>query len=156
MRLPANYNRRLQRTFPDMRVRWSNQQECWLLEGRANYTRIDVDPEKYPVEAIDTFVQHRDGYFQFDRIAPNGLPPVDRLIAALCANDTQRMDLGPGDDIARGARLAEQYEQRDAGRREAEAHTHRYDVRSAAKELYEDLAREEGRRVFVPAGEGSN
>lgn len=150
MNLPTHYNKRLQRAYPELRMRWSDVRECWLLEQRAYYARLDINPEKYPRDALDTFIQHRDGYFLTGMYAPRDLPNVDRLIQFLYAHDVRRMDLGGGSDADRAARLADMYDARDAAYRAKLKRENSFEHTGAGAELYDQLAWEEKRRVSVP------
>jgi len=93
MDLPRGYNKTLQRAFPDCRMRWSNASEEWLLERRANYARLDIDPSKYPAGAVDTFIQRRDGYYEAGSFAARNLPDVNRLVAFLRLMDPRNLDV---------------------------------------------------------------
>lgn len=134
MTLPPRYNKILQRTYSDCRMRWSESREEWHLERRANYTRLDIDPAHYPASAVDTFIRHRDGYYLAGSFAPRNLPPVDRLVAFLLAHDPVKLGYGPGD----GDRLADEIEAREAAR-EAQAYgsTRREFVESGADVLHD-------------------
>lgn len=72
-------------------MRWSGALEEWLLERRAYYARMDIDPSKYPAGAVDTFIQRRDGYYRAGSFAPNNLPQIDRLIAFLRLMDPRNL-----------------------------------------------------------------
>lgn len=111
MDLPRNYNRRLQKAYPNLRMRWSDYRECWLLEMKANYGRIDVNPEEC---TPDTFIQRRDGYCLAGEYTPRGLPPLDRFIPLLRRNDTALMPLGGGPDEAQTQRLERIYLEQEA------------------------------------------
>ena len=150
MTLPRNYQKRLQRAYPDCRMRWSERRECWLLERRANYRRVDINPEKYPAEALDTFIQHRDGYYLAGFYPPTHLPNVDRLVEYLRSQDPDLMDLGPGDAVERAARLAEAIEAREAEQLAKARREQTFEHSGAGADLYDSLAWEEGRRVAVP------
>lgn len=102
MNLPPRYNKLLQRAYPDCRMRWSAAKEEWLLERKAFYRRLDIDPAHYPPHALDTFIQHRDGYYTAGSFPPEQLPPADKLVAFLQAMDPVKLGFGPdsGDALA--------------------------------------------------------
>lgn len=110
MKLPPLYQRRLQKAYPDVRMRWSDTRQAWQFEIRANYRRLDIDPAKYPAHAVDTFICHQDGYYRECEYPPDGLPPIDRFIQFLRKNDVRRMGYGPND----GDKLADMLDERDA------------------------------------------
>lgn len=84
MNLPRGYNRRLQRWDSQLRMRWSETLEEWVLERKAAYGRLDLDPAFL---CPDTFTQMRDGYFTLGTYPPRDLPTVDRLISYLQFSD---------------------------------------------------------------------
>lgn len=150
MNLPLDYQRRLQREFPDCRMRWSERQECWLLEKRASYARTDINPEKYPKDAVDTFIQRRDGYFLSGEYHAKYLPQIDRLLTYLRSQDPVRMGLNPEKPLEEAARLATAIEAREAEERRRVRQSQTYEGSGVGGELYDRLAWEEGRRVSVP------
>lgn len=148
--LPPGYNKILQRTYPDCRMRWSDVREEWRLERKANFARTDIDPDKYPRDAVDTFICRRDGYYLAGRYEPHRLPPADLLVQILLANDTARMDV-PGataeeqaDNYMRGIYEAEIAKERKLKKENSFEHS------GAGSELYDKLAWDEGRRAAVP------
>lgn len=145
MTLPPGYQKRLQRFDRWLRMRWSESSQRWLLERKAAYARIDVDPATL---AHDTFVQMRDGFFTLSEFPPRGLPQIDRLITALRRSDTWNMGM-TSDDIA------SYMDDRDAYRREAQRKAFRAAMGDLASESYDDLAWYEKRRVTVPGGVGA-
>lgn len=76
----AKYNRALQRRHPKVRVRWSHFRGFWTLEERVYNTR-ELNPDDYPADLTDAYVQHRDGYVTIEHMRE--LPPVRRLSDAL-------------------------------------------------------------------------
>lgn len=151
MDLPRNYNRRLQHAYPDLRMRWAEDgSERWLLERRANFRRVPPDPNKYPRDAIDTFIRHRDGFYLVGFYEPRSLPPVDRLVTFLRSQDTARMDLGPGTPEEQAVRIAEKFEEREREQSRKNKEDQSFYHSGAGGELYDRLAWEEGRRVAVP------
>lgn len=149
--LSPRFNQRLQRAYPDCRIRWSERQECWLLERKARYARANINPALYPREAVDTFIQLRDGYYTAGRYSPNGLPPVDLLVRILRANDTALMDIPgatPEEQANAWCDMAEEVEA-EAKRRAALAET--FEATGIGSEMYDQLAWAEGRRVSVPS-----
>lgn len=148
MRLPASYNRRLQRYDPALRVRWSPRRGRVLLERRASYARISIDPDLYGRAEHDTVRQLRDGFFELGSYVPSEFPPVDRLIAYLQTQDVWRR----GDqDLARLAAAVADELDADYDRREAAiAAKHSADVGDQVGELWEHGQWQEGVRVAVP------
>lgn len=151
MDLPRNYNKILQRAYPDCRMRWAQDgSERWLLERKANFPRVEPNPNKYPRSAIDTFIRHRDGYYLAGYYEPRRLPDPHRLVAFLRSQDTRLMDLGPGDVVEQAARLAERLEEQENAAVEKARRDNSFFESGAGAELYDALAWEEGRRVSVP------
>ncbi len=151
MDLPRGYNKILQRAYPDCRMRWAaDGSERWLLERKANVRRVEPDPNKYPREAIDTFIRHRDGFYLAGVYPPWRLPDPHRLVTFLRSQDPTLMDLGGGTDVERAARYAERLEEREDALRAKARREQSFEESGAGAELYEALAWEEGRRVSVP------
>lgn len=151
MDLPRGYNKTLQRAYPDCRMRWATDgSERWLLERRANFRRVEPDPNKYPREAVDTFIRHRDGYYLAGVYDPWRLPEVHRLIAYLRSQDTRYMDLGGGDAVEQAMRYADRLEEKENAERARIRKSQTFVETGAGAELYDQLAWEEGRRVAVP------
>lgn len=147
------YNKVLQRAFPDCRMRWSERKEQWLLERKAAYKRLNVDPNKYPADAIDTFIQHRDGYYTAGVYEPTRLPHVERLVAYLRADVALMEKMATAaDPVERAAQLAYAFESRDAERQRKVRKEQSFEHTGAGGELYDRLAWEEGRRAAVPRG----
>lgn len=145
------YNKALQRTYPDCRMRWSERQECWLLERRANYARVDIDPAKYPRDAMDTFIQRRDGFYTAGRYSPRGLLPVELLVRILLANDPTRMDIPGATDEERAENFMNAMEEREREELRRANLSGSFQHTGLGGELYDQLAWAEGRRVTVPA-----
>lgn len=131
-------------------MRWSERRESWLLERRATYARLDINPSKYPSEAVDTFIRHRDGYYLAGEYGPRSLPDPHFLVIYLKANDSTRMDLGGGSDVEKAARLAQMFEDRETEQITKKRRDESFYESGAGGELYDRLAWEEGRRVSVP------
>lgn len=121
-----------------------------MLERKATYARLDINPEKYPREAVDTLKRMQDGYFLVGEYAPERLPDADRLVAFLRSQDPDRMDLGGGDPVERAARLASAIEDREAEEKRALRRSQSFSESGVGGELYDQLAWEEGRRAAVP------
>ena len=85
MNLTKGYNERLQRTFPWLRMRWSDYKQMWLLEAKTAYGRMDVNPTTCNP---DTLIQRREGYTPIGEYTPGGLPPLERFIPLLEKNWT--------------------------------------------------------------------
>jgi len=150
--LPRGYNKTLQRAYPDCRIRWSERFECWLLERKANYARVDINPANYPREALDTFIQRRDGYYTAGRYHPQGLPPVDLLVRILRANDTALMDVAGATPEEQAANFTQALEEREREELEKVRVDNSFYGSGVGGELYDQLAWAEGRRVSVPRG----
>lgn len=151
MELPRDYNKRLQRAYSDCRMRWSERREAWQLERRADFARTDLNPEKYPRDAVDTFIRRRDGFYLTGEYPANGLPPIDRLIAFLHSQDPVRLGLDPAKAVEEAARIASAIEDRERASRAKTRYDNSYEGSGAGAELYDQLAWEEGRRSAVPA-----
>lgn len=135
MRLPSGYNQRLARYDRDLRVRYSQRRHIWLLERRARYPRLPVDPARYGFLEHDTVVQMRDGFFTLGEYPPRSLPPVDRLIAYLRTQDIRRQ----GDqDLGRLAEaVADELDAQDLAREEQAQRRAVVDIGDRAAELWE-------------------
>jgi hypothetical protein len=150
MTLPKGYNKRLQKTYPDCRIRWSERREEWLLERKARFARANINPANYPREAIDTFIQLRDGYYLAGRYSPQGLPPVDLLVKILLANDTARMDIPGATPEDQAQAWCDRAEEVEAAAKAKAAKDASFQETGIGAELYDQLAWAEGRRVSVP------
>lgn len=132
-------------------MRWAaDGSERWLLERRANFKRVEPDPNKYPRTAIDTFIRHRDGYYLAGQYPPASLPNPHRLVSYLRSQDPDLMDLGPGDAVERAARYAERLEAAEEAKLAKARKEQTFAESGAGAELYDQLAWDEGRRVSVP------
>lgn len=145
------YNKELQRTYPDCRLRWSERMECWLLERKAMYARTDINPDTYPREAIDTFIQRRDGYYLAGRYEPHALPPASLLVRILLANDTTRMEIEGKTPEERAQNYMDALEEKERADVEKARVENSFEGSGVGSELYDQLAWAEGRRVTVPA-----
>lgn len=148
--LPKKYNKTLQRAYPDCRIRWSERHEWWLLERKARFARANINPANYPREAIDTFIQLRDGYYTAGRYRADNLPPADLLVRILRANDTALMDVPgftPEEQAQNWCDRAEEVEREAVMRANKDAS---FVESGVGGELYDQLAWAEGRRVSVP------
>lgn len=148
MDLPRHYNEKLQRAFPELRMRWSGMFECWQLEKQINRRRT-VDPSTYPAAAVDSFIRFRDGYDLVEEFHPQRLPSVDRLVEGLRFGSITRImeELG----FKHSGQLADYYDERDRARKEyawRKAKERNKDF--AAEEFYDRMAWMEGRRAVVP------
>lgn len=151
MELPRHYNKILQKTYPDCRIRWSVMKECWLLERKANYARVDIDPSKYPEHALDTFIQRRDGYYTAGAYHPQRLLPVDFLVQILLANDTARMEVPGATPEEQAANYCDMMEERERAFNAKLVKDQTFKESGAGADLYDQLAWEEKRRVAVPS-----
>lgn len=131
-------------------MRWSEPRETWVLERRANYRRREVNPDKYPRTAVDTFIRMRDGYYLAGEYAPDRLPEPHRLVAYLRSQDPNLRADFAGDPVEAAARYAQRLEEKERAAEERAAKNERPSETGAAQELYDMLAWEEGRRVSVP------
>lgn len=60
MKIPAEFNRRMRREFPDLRIRWSKARNCWAIEQKVG--RGALAPFRIS-EVDDSFIRARDGYW---------------------------------------------------------------------------------------------
>lgn len=148
MPLPNSYNRRLARFDPELRVRWSLRRRLWLLERRARYRRLPVDPRRYGYGEHDTVVQMREGYFALGEYQPRDLPTVDRLIAYLRREDARR--LGDQDYQALANAIADELDAADEAREERLRQQALGDVAAASGEQWDSDRWRHGLRVAVP------
>lgn len=149
MTLARGFNTRLARAFPEHepRVRWSDARESWQLEKKIHRART-VNPDKYPSEAVDSFIRFRDGYELIEEYAPRELPVLDKLIAGLRRGSVTRLMAELG--IHTAGQLADAYDARDRRRAEEQRARRNRMASEHAGELYDAIAWDEGRRVSVP------
>jgi hypothetical protein len=147
MRLRPGYNERLRRFDADLRVRWSSRRRVWLLERRARYPRLPVDPARYGYAEHDTVVQMRDGYFSLGEYQARDLPSVDHLIAYLRAQDSRRR--GDQNFEALAEALANDLDAQESARGERVRQSALADVAARSGDLWEHH-RWQGQRVAVP------
>jgi hypothetical protein len=148
MRRLAAYNARLRRFDAALRIHWSARRGRFLLERRAAYARLSIDPELYGREEHDTVRQLRDGYHEIGSYLPTDFPSVGRLIAYLKTQDVwQRgdQDLGKLAEAVADELDADYYRRAAAVER---AHTE--DVGERSGELWEARQWQQGNRVSVP------
>jgi hypothetical protein len=145
-------NKVLQRAYPDCRIRWSGRDEEWRLERKANYQRTDINPEKYPEDAVDTFIMRRDGYYLAGKYMPRHflMNHPEILVKVLLANDTTRMDVAGATDEERAANFAKSLEEAETAAKMKVQHDQSFYESGLGAQLYDDLAWAEGRRVAVP------
>jgi len=143
--LPRGYNRRLQRRDRLLRMRWSPRRECWLLERKATFGRMDRDPATLP---YDTYVQLRDGYHELWTYPPRALPPVDALVRQLDRADTWR----PGVTADRMADRLDQRDDAEEARLDAWGRSMTEDI---ASDVYDDVVWARGERAVVPGEFGA-
>jgi hypothetical protein len=148
MRLPSIYNARLSRYDRELRLRWSPRRGRFLLERRASYARVTIDPDLYGREEHDTVRQLRDGFFELGSYAPRELPPVDRLIAYLKTQDVWRRGDQDFDRLANA--IADELDQDHQRRQAATEAAATDDVGERAAELWEHDRWARGERVAVP------
>lgn len=149
VRLPPEYHAALLRFDPELRVRWSDRRQRWLLERKARFSRLSIDPAHYGYAEHDTVVQLRDGYFELGSYAPRELPPVDRLCAYLRTQDVRRRGDQDLDHLANA--IADELEAREQAAEEAARAAHDRDVGDRAADLWEDDRWQQRLRVAVPA-----
>lgn len=148
MRVSASYAARLASYDRALRICWSPRRACFLLERRASYARIAIDPDLYGRQEHDTVRQLRDGYFELGSYAPRELPTVDRLIAYLRTQDCWRrgdQDLGK---LAEA--VADELDQDYVTRTRAAEQAHTADVGDRVGDLWESDQWKQGLRVAVP------
>lgn len=145
-------NKVLQRVYPDCRIRWSGRDENWRLERKANYQRTDINPDKYPEDAVDTFIMRRDGYYLAGQYVPRHflMREPEILVKVLLANDTTRMDVAGATDEERAANFAKSLEEAENAAKLKVQHDQSFYASGLGAQLYDDLAWAEGRRVAVP------
>lgn len=150
MRLSPGYNDRLRRFDSDLRVRWSPRRHIWLLERRARYQRLPVNPALYGQQEHDTVVQMRDGYFTLGEYQPAELPSVDRLIAYLRTQDSRRR--GDQDFAHLAEALADELDANEATRDEQQRQRALANISGRAGEEWDTNRWRQGVRVAVPRG----
>jgi len=145
-------NKVLQSTYPDCRIRWSIRDENWRLERKANYLRTDINPDKYPEDAVDTFIMRRDGYCMVGRYAPGHflISHPELLVKVLIANDTSRMDVEGATPEEQAANFSRGIEEAENAEKLKFAKDRSFYESGLGSQLYDDLAWAEGRRVAVP------
>jgi hypothetical protein len=145
-------NKVLQRAYPDCRIRWSGKDEEWRLERKANYQRTDINPDKYPEEAIDTFIMRRDGFYLAGKYEPRHflMRYPDILVKVLVANDTTKMNVPGATDEERAANFAKSLEEAELAAKIKVQREQSFEGSGLGAQLYDDLAWSEGRRVAVP------
>lgn len=148
MRLPSTYDRRLRAYDRDLRIRWSDRRARFLLERRASYGRLSIDPDLYGREEHDTVRQLRDGYFELGSYPPRELPPVDRLIAYLQTQDSWHRGDQDLDRLANA--IADELDADHQKRQAASEAAHTADVGDRAGDLWESQQWKAGLRVAVP------
>lgn len=142
------FNRILKKAYPDCRMRWSDARECYRLERRANYGRADIDPASIPRSAVDTLIMRREGFYLVREFGT--LPNADRLVQALYAGDTARMDMGTDDPVEAAARYAQRIEDAEKERVAKGRRDNSFEHSGVGSDLYNQLAWAEGRRIAVP------
>jgi len=144
MQLPRKYNEKLQRVFPQLRVRWSFMNERWMIEEKVSFKRT-VDPNRYPSKAFDSFIRFSQGYALRFELEPRELPSVDRLITGLRQGSAQRImdELG----VKNAAQWAALLDARDKAKRDAKWLKDKERGREYAGQFYDDLAWIEGRTI---------
>jgi hypothetical protein len=142
------YNDRLTRFDRDLRVRYSPRRARFLLERRASYARLTIDPDLYGRAEHDTVQQLRDGYFELGSYPAAELPRVDRLIAYLQTQDVWHrgdQDLGKLAEAV-ADELDTDYTRREQATRDAALD----DIGERAGEMYDHEVWQSGLRVVVP------
>ena len=148
MRALDAYNRRLRRFDPLLRVIFSPRRQRFLLERRATYARLSIDPDLYGRAEHDTVRQLRDGYHEIGSYLPGKFPTVTQLIAYLQTQDVWRrgtQDLGRLAEAV-ADELDADYERRTL----ANERKHTADVGDQVGELWDHLAWQQGEKVTVP------
>lgn len=148
MRLPPTYNARLQRYDRDLRVRWSSRRQQWLLERKARYERLTVNPDLYAPHEHDTVVQMREGYAELGSYPARELPRVDRLIAYLQSQDVWRRGDQDLDRLAHA--VADELDAAYAEREQQQRAAIDSDVSDGLDEVWEHERWRAGERVAVP------
>lgn len=143
MRLAAAYGRILKAYDPLLRMRWSDRRELWLLERKAAYERVDLDPDVYGDREHDTIRQLADGYFTLGVYQPHDLPTVHQLIAYLKSQDVQRM--GKTAEAVADELDADYWQRRETRKQQANRK-----AGEVAGEVWESDRWASGQRVVVP------
>lgn len=142
------FNARLRRFDRELRVRFSPRRQRFLLERRASYARVTIDPDLYGRAEHDTVQQLRDGYFELGSYLPHDLPRVDQLIAYLRTQDVWHRGDQDFDRLANA--VADELDANYATRMTASERAHTEDVGERVGELWEHERWREGQRVAVP------
>lgn len=148
MRVSDVYSARLRRFDRELRVRFSPRRGRFLLERRASYGRITIDPELYGRDEHDTVRQMRDGYFELGSYGPQELPPADRLIAYLKTQDCWRRGNQDFGKLANA--VADELDADYARREQAQRDAANDEIGERAGEFWEAARWQDGQRVAVP------
>jgi hypothetical protein len=143
--LPRGYNRRLQRFDPLLRMCWSSERECWLLERKISRGSL-LDPAI--IRSQDTYRQMREGYCTLGIYPPRGLPAADRLVAYLQRVDTWNMDRS-------AEQIADVMDEKDASRRAAIVRHQRDEFAAIGSDAYDTYAGMSGARSYPSVGFGA-
>ncbi len=148
MRLRPSYNARLASYDPHLRVRYSQRRARFLLERRASYARLSINPDLYGRAEHDTVRQLRDGYCELGSYGPQELPPVERLIAYLKTQDVWRRGTQDFAQLANAVadELDADYVRREQQQRDAVND----EIGERAGEFWEHARWKDGLRVAVP------
>lgn len=138
MRLDKSYNRRLQGFDALLRMRWSTERECWVLERKYRRASWSIGA----VVSDDAAIQLRDGYLELGTYPARELPHVDRLIQYLGWADTWRHGLKP-------EQFADAYEQNAEVKTAAKEAKIRRHLRDRASSTYDDVAALTGSRSYA-------
>lgn len=139
MELPRGYNARLARFDRLLRMRWSDAQECWLLERKLAAARLDLDPALLPE---DTRAQYAEGYFTLGVYEPRALPAIDNLIRGLEWADTWKMGMTSD-------QIADYMDDRETIARASRSVAFSRDMHDLGGEAFDEYARLTGARSFA-------
>jgi hypothetical protein len=119
-----------------------------LLERRATYARLSIDPDLYGRAEHDTVRQLRDGYHELASYLAGECPRVEQLIAYLQTQDVWRR--GTQDFAQLANAVADELDADYERRRIANEQRHTADVGDQVGELWDHLAWQQGEKVTVP------
>lgn len=148
MRLPPGYHDALVAFDPELRLRWSQRRCRWLLERRARYERLSIDPALYGHAEHDTVIQMRDGYFELGSYQPQELPSIGWLLAYLKSQDIRQRGDQDLDRLANA--IADELDAADRAREERQRADATRDIGDRAADLWESDRWRTGVRIAVP------
>lgn len=73
MKAPEQFTSKLRREFPDLHIRWSNKQKCWMVEQQVG--RGALPPFRFDNDTDDRYVRARLGRWLVCSVAPGDRIP---------------------------------------------------------------------------------